>query len=330
MKTKSLVIKGRHFNKAEIADYRKYIDEMWDRIVEAGLEDTGTAIDPILPQSEWKDTAKRYIAHMLGGDSDVTTPSDIANYADTESDWLVEGGLGSLIKNLHVDVPVALSCPVTKIDYSGQKIRVTTPRGVIETDHVVLTVSVGVMAAETIEFIPALPDWKLKAINELPNGLLNKVGIEFDPEWKEVSEAFVLDYHAGDGECCSIVFRFYDSELATGFTGGRFAKLLETEGPGSMTEFCMQALKETFGADVLKYVRKTAETAWHGNPNTFGSYSYALPGCVSARSVLAETLNERIFFAGEATMPNVFATVHGAFMSGKEAADRLLKQTRER
>jgi len=319
-----VVIEGKHLTPEQMTDYTAYVRNMWDHIVKVGSKDQKTAIEPILQESEWKDTAKRYVAQMYGGDSDVTSPVDYANYENSKGDWLVEGGLGSFIKHLHSDVPVALNCLVSKIDTSGKKICVTTSQGIIEADHVVITVSGGVLAAEKIEFVPPLPNHKLQAISDLPNGLLNKVGIEFDPAWKEVHEFFVLDYHKGGEEFCCTAFRFYDSDLATCFTAGRFAAQLENEGPGAATEFCHEALREAFGNDVLKYVKKTSETAWNTNPNTFGAYSYALPGRTSARETLAETIDERLFFAGEATMPNHYATVHGAYLSGKKVASEIM------
>ncbi len=322
---KWVTIDGYALNDAEVAEYTDYMERMWEQIVEVGKKDNSVEIASILPESRWRDTAKMFIAQMLGGDYDVTSPTDMANYSDSEGDWLVGGGLGAFVKYLHSDVDVVLNCPVSKIDYSGPRIRVETSRGIVEAKHVVLTVSVGVLAAEKIEFFPALPNWKLEAINNLPNGLLNKVGIEFDPSWKEAGEAFALDYHKSGEEFCSIAFRFYNSDLATGFMAGRFAAQLEADGPGTATDFCMEALRSTFGNDVINYVRKTSETHWNGNIHTFGSYSYALPGCVDARKVLAETVDERVFFAGEATMPNAFATVHGAYLSGKEAVTRLLE-----
>jgi len=322
--SQQVISNGKHLSDEEVVDYRKYMDEMWNHITEVGKTDLTTAIEPILPDSEWKDTAKLFISHILGGDYDVTTPSDLANYEHSDGNWLIEGGLGNFIKHLHCDVDVVLDCPVSKIDYSGSKVHVTTPKGTVEADHVVLTVSVGVLAAEKIEFIPTLPNQKLQAISDLPNGLLNKVGFEFDPSWSETHEGYLVDYHPCEEEYCNLAFKFYDSNLMTAFTGGRFAAQVENEGIGAATDFCMQALKEVFGNDVTKYVTKTSETAWNNYEHTFGSYSYPLPGRTSAREVLAETINEKVFFAGEATMKNTFATVHGAYLSGKRAAKKII------
>jgi len=40
--------------------------------------------------------------------------------------------------------------------------------------------------------------------------------------------------------------------------------------------------------------------------------------------VLAEPVNERLFFAGEATSPHFFSTAHGAYESGERAAQEAL------
>ena len=301
-----------------------YTYGMWDHINETGSKNETISIENALPDSPWKETAKHWVPQMLGGNADVTSATDSSRYDDTEGNWLVSGGLGAFIASLHSNVPVELDCPVTAIDYSGDGVRVDTPKGSLQAKHLVITVSTGVLSAEKIKFTPSLPQEKLKAINELPNGLLNKIGIDFDPAWKEVYEGYMADYQKHDEEFCTLLFGFYDTSLAVGFVAGRFADLLENEEPGAATEFCMQGLKELFGNDVLKYVRGTTETAWRNNPNTLGSYSFASPGCADARKVLAEPINDCLYFAGEATMPNEFATVHGAFLSGKNVAHKII------
>ena len=55
-----------------------------------------------------------------------------------------------------------------------------------------------------------------------------------------------------------------------------------------------------------------------------GAYSSASPGQFNQRAVLAETIAERLFFAGEATSLNHFCTCHGALMSGELAVQKVL------
>ena len=63
---------------------------------------------------------------------------------------------------------------------------------------------------------------------------------------------------------------------------------------------------------------------WLADPYTQGGYSYAAPGHASARQGLAQA-TPPLFWAGEATAPwHQTATVHGAIVSGRRAAQEVL------
>lgn len=154
-------------------------------------------------------------------------------------------------------------------------------------------------------------------------GLLNKVGVEFDPGWAGAHQGQMADYASGGGAFTTILFGFFGTPLTVGFTAGRFAAELEAAGKGAATAHVRQALRDIFGADIDRYVRKTDETAWRTNPHTLGSYSYARPGRADAREALATPIDDKLFFAGEATMRDAYATVHGAWRSGQEVAEKV-------
>ena len=67
-------------------------------------------------------------------------------------------------------------------------------------------------------------------------------------------------------------------------------------------------------------------TAWGADKLHRGAYAYAGPGDADQRGVLAAAFpGDRLLFAGEACRTDGLAgTVGGAFLSGKEAAERLL------
>ncbi|WP_425045800.1 flavin monoamine oxidase family protein [Primorskyibacter sp. S87] len=315
---------GHNLSEKEVADYQLYQRELWRAVRAAGqnVQDETTA--SAMPDGPFVSTAWHSIPQMLGADADLTSAQDASNYADSEGDWLVEGGLGNFLGNLHRDVPVELNCPVTKIDYSGPRVRVVTPRGTVEARKLVLTVSTGVLAAGNIRFTPQLPNSKLDAIHMLPNGLLNKIGIEFLPTWTQAVQGQMADYHSGDNEFCSLLFGFFGTSLATGFVAGRFADELEQAGPNAAIDYCMEALRSFFGNDINKSILRTGQTSWRSNSHALGSYSYARPGGTWARCALAEPIGNKIIFAGEATMSNSYSTVHGAYLSGKEAASQVV------
>ena len=77
----------------------------------------------------------------------------------------------------------------------------------------------------------------------------------------------------------------------------------------------------------LRYLR----TNWSRDPYSFGSYSYIAK---NARRrdyrILGRPIEDRIFFAGEATHPKRNSTVHAAYESGQRAADLVVDTSAER
>ena len=71
-------------------------------------------------------------------------------------------------------------------------------------------------------------------------------------------------------------------------------------------------------------------TAWRGDPWVRGAYSAALPGQATQRRRLAEPLDGRLFFAGEATSTGFYSTAHGAHLTGIDTAQEVAKALGER
>ena len=86
----------------------------------------------------------------------------------------------------------------------------------------------------------------------------------------------------------------------------------------------MDELCGLIGSSFRKRARPISETAWGRDPFALGAYSYARPGRQGCRAALARPVENRIFFAGEATHETSFSTAHGARGSGERAAKELL------
>ena len=319
----------RHdLSDAEVADYAAYEEVMWTRLNLQPVPKADVSMGDLIPPGRWAGTAGQLVAPMMGGNADLVSAQDNEAYAEAKGDWLVKGGLGAFVADLHADVLVTLDCPVLSIDTRPRRPLVTTPQGTLSADHVVVTVSVGVLAQGAITFLPSLPSEKLSALEGLPNGLLNKVAIEFAPGSQGAAMTDKMDYHPSDEAFCTIFFGFYDGPLTTAFVAGRFADQLERDGPGAATDFCLEGLRHFLGNNIAKDIVKTDETAWRANPLTLGSYSFASPGHAGARATLAAPIDDRLFFAGEATIADAFGTVHGAYLSGQRAAQEVLTARR--
>ena len=78
------------------------------------------------------------------------------------------------------------------------------------------------------------------------------------------------------------------------------------------------------GSDFRRKLKPLKESRWAHDRFARGSYSHALPGHAGDRAILAAPVDNRLFFAGEATSPNFFTTAHGAHDSGERAAREVL------
>ena len=181
------------------------------------------------------------------------------------------------------------------------------------------------MSANDIEFVPGLPDWKKDAINGIPTGTENKIGIHFEkdvfgPEARGYYITWNDSDETGDFEASAMGLN-----TAVVSSEGRFATWLEKQGAEACVDYALGRVSEVFGNDIRKHITRTITTAWKTDPWTRGSYSYALPGQAHQRVELARPIEDRLFFAGEATTVGDHASCHGAYRSGIRAAREIAK-----
>ena len=98
-----------------------------------------------------------------------------------------------------------------------------------------------------------------------------------------------------------------------------------------MKNTTLVALRNKFGSGNVPEPDDVIVTKWGKDPYSYGSYSYNKLGVFrNSRSTLSATVNNRLFFGGEATHPKYFATVHGALLSGNTAGTRIWNSLRRK
>jgi monoamine oxidase len=258
-------------------------------------------------------------------DVDQVSIVDLEAYIDTEENWPLKQGYGALVARHAAGVPVTLNAQVTAIDWSGKALRLTTPQGEIRAKKVIVTVSTGILAGGHIRFDPALPDWKQEAAAALPLGNHNRICLIYDRNvfGAEAPPGAAL---LNDGaEPMSFTIRPFGYDYVVGLTGGRFADWLERAGVAAAVDLATENLRKAFGADAVKHLVGHNVTAWRGDPWVRGAYSAAQPGQAGQRRRLAEALDHRLFFAGEATSLGSYSTAHGAHITGIATAREVAK-----
>lgn len=301
-------------------DFGNYWDEQFAALREAADgRDLLSVFDVINNDDRWAPYFHMFFAQDFTRDVDRASVEDVLTYVRQENDLAVATGLGSLLARYGSDVPVSLNSAVRKIDWSGRDIKLHTTKGTVRAKKVILTVSTGVLATHEIEFSPALPDWKLDAVRGLPLGSLTRVALMFDtPLLQELPAAFTVRTHGDDPlDFRNRPFGYDYVEVAA---GGRMAEWMEKSGERATIDYILEKLRHVAGNDAVPEPARHIVSAWSGDAWVKGSYSCARPGAANQRQVLAQPVDDRIFFAGEASSSDFYASVHGACFSGRVAA----------
>jgi monoamine oxidase len=211
---------------------------------------------------------------------------------------------------------------------------------ILDADHVVLTVPLGVLKEQCISFDPPLPDWKLGPIERLGFGTLNKVILVFEkPFWDVDQDMFGLlreaevvdsldqeDYESNRGK----FYLFWNCIKTSGLPvlialmAGDAAHHAENVSDAALVAAVTQELSRMFKQQEVPIPSETIVTRWGKDRFARGSYSYvgptSRPGDYEA---MARPLGN-LHFAGEATCGTHPATVHGAYISGLRAASEVI------
>jgi monoamine oxidase len=299
-------------------------------IADAAAAGRDVSIAGLIPNDEFRPWFDAVMGFLMGVDSEQVSSLDYARYTDSELNWSLPRGLGTVVAHAAQTLDVQRSTAVRGIDYSGNVVKLSTDRGEIESRAVIVTVPTSVLATQTIRFTPALPATMHDAFAAVPLGADNKVffrvapgRMPFDGEGTQFFIGRIDSSRTG-----SYATRPADQQdLLLAFFGGGLAKELEERG--ELEHFARDELSKIFGADFSKHLQAAVSTAWCSDPWSRGSYSAALPGNAHMREVLQEPIAERIFFAGEACSIEYFGTVMGAWRSGVSAAERALTAIRK-
>jgi monoamine oxidase len=212
---------------------------------------------------------------------------------------------------------------------------------VIEADKVVLTVPLGVLKQQAIQFTPPLPDWKQDAISKLGFGLLNKIVLVFEkPFWDVDRDMFGLlreprsgsgydqdDYRDGRGQFYLVwnCIRTSGLPVLIALMAGEAAREAEITSDQELVSSCVAQLRRVFGRSKVPAPLETIVTRWGSDRFARGTYSFvAAEAEPQDYDVLARSLGN-VYFAGEATCGTHPATVHGAYLSGLRAASEVLE-----
>ncbi|XP_044263973.1 spermine oxidase-like [Tribolium madens] len=225
-------------------------------------------------------------------------------------------------------------------------------------DHIIFTPSIGVLKERHESmFSPELPDAKRGAIKHIGFGAVMKVAMYFKHRWWENERNFTGFHFVWSQDDKSRVFKeFPEGPLKDGHSWlteffcvvpvDRNPNVLVGWLTGSMVPEIELMTNETL-INGLEFVLNKflghkynitgpdsiIRTYWHTNPHFRGSYSYqtveSRKDKITAQMELAKPIlnlegRPILQFAGEASHPYFYSTVHGAIETGFREADRII------
>jgi monoamine oxidase len=309
-----------NFPADEQRDFQAASEAFYDRLEFASeMPDDTPAANWLSPGSRWNPLLDAVSSYVNGAELSAISVHDIDSYVDTDLNWKVREGYGALIAAYGARCNVVLQTEVSLIDHAARQIRIETSRGTVRAKRLIYTLPTALTAEQAVRFHPPLPS-KIIASQGLPLGNAEKVLLAMDePEMLPADgHLFGATNRTATG---SYDLRPLGQPCIEAFFGGNLARELELAG--ELASFAIEELVAVLGTGFRNKVRPRAASSWARDRYSRGSYSYALPGRSEDRAILAEPVDARLFFAGEATSPHFFSTAHGAYESGVRAASEL-------
>jgi len=231
-------------------------------------------------------------------------------------------------ENIAKDVThnIVYNSAVKSIDYLSEKVVVKTSNGkTYEADKVLVTVSIGVLKSNDINFIPELSPDKKKAIQS----------ITFEPGFKaalKFSEKFYPDainckVKNGEKVFYDIAFKKNAKTNILGFLckGDETEKYYSLKSEQEIINQLLKELDDMYNGKASQtYMNEYLLENWGQYQFTQGTWTQAFQEKKSTLKVLNQPLDNKVYFAGEINDTYKQMGVPGAILSGYYAADKLL------
>jgi lysine-specific histone demethylase 1B len=219
---------------------------------------------------------------------------------------------------------ISYNCPITSVDYSGEKIVVKDSSNKLhEADKVIITVPVSILKLNEINFYPTLPQTKTNALSKIGMGPGMKVFMKF-------SEKFYRDGLYGGAVCAAyaddtVGKTTTENVLLAFIMGDQAANLHALGSDNAITTALLQELDGIYNGQATANFISSVVFDYTAKPFIKGAYSFSTVGIGNAREIAGKPIDNKLFFAGEAFNTNGHhQTVHGAVETGYKAVIDIL------
>lgn len=239
-------------------------------------------------------------------------------------DMLFPLGYDAIPRHVARGLDIRLNATVRSITATAHGIAVTLSDGSAEeAEGCICTLPLGVLKSGQVTFDPPLSTARQTAIETLGMGLLNKLWLRFDAP-PPVPDVDWLTNRGDPQDLWPEFVNLSGTPLLLGFNAAGRADGVEAWSDDDTLASATDTLRAMFGTR-FPAPHDATVTRWRADPLARGSYSF-LPVGSDPQDRLALRGGEwdgQLVFAGEAASRDHPSTVHGAWLSGLDAARRL-------
>ena len=261
-----------------------------------------------------------------------------ANDEVTESDVRVPEGLDrsveAIARELEGRCPIRLETVARELRWRRGEVEIATSAGTLRATSVIVTVPLPILklpdSAAGLRIIPEILD-KREALAQIEMGPAMKLAFRFsEPFWRVITPLRGMLFVQAPDQPIPTWWMpsLEDDPVLIGWAGGPKAAQLGNTNDDALADLALTSLSAAL-AKPREEIEKKAVTClthdWNRDPFTLGAYTYVAVGGVEAHRVLAQPVEQTLFFAGEATCGDgLNATMEGALQSGRRAADEVV------
>ncbi len=351
---------GTDITEEEWNTIKPYLDQLSDIACENQELSLQGVLEIIAPQLNLNERLMRLFYGAVRSEIEIPYAIDAAdisaralcvNDSFPGNDVIFPSGMHQLTDVLAKNLDIIYNTFVVKIDYSDEKVKVYTKKyadvpgeracnachdssnastvihdQMYVADKVIVALPPEMLKNENVVFSPPLPASKKSALGGLEMGVMNKVFLKFENTfWSE--DGYFLEILK---ENHSEVIEFFNpvpvgaENILVAVLSGYHAKSIESLTDDEVRELVMNDLRGMYGENIPQPVA-IHRTAWHTNPLSLGCYPHLKPGySMDVCDAIARSIQNQVFFAGDASTKKYMATAHGAYISGRDAAQEIL------
>ena len=299
------------------------------------------AIDPLL-RAQWLPEVDRLVIGTFlemsegvqGAPYEVISVEEWFPLEGLERNAQPKGGFVRLIDDAAQQLSIRRSSPVQRIAWSENGVTALLENGErIEAERALIAVPIGLLRAGLPALDPLPPEAQRIAMGRLGYGagILGKLYLRFPQRfWPERPKWFgrLPDSPERRGTFNTWVNHQEETgrPILLSFTNGETAARLDrSASDAEVKDVAMDTLRKMFG-NAIPEPEAMVYPRWLSDPWSRGGYSYPAVGSAAEdRTEHARPLARRVFFAGEATEPVEYGTVHAALWSGEQTAEAIFR-----